>query len=310
MRRLLRPSPAPVSSASEASSRRQLDGNRPDWEISRTAPAAAMKSSNSTPAEALNSRPRPDPDPGLGDRAEDPLRAGQQAVGRGTGAGTRQPPALPGPARGDRPHRLDQVLDVGIDGREVPAGPGRDPAAEGRVLEGLREVAQGQPVLAQLRFQPRPGRPGLDSRRQRCRVDLQHPVQPPQVHRHHRPIPEPRLHPADDAGPAPERNHRRPLGLRPAQNRLDLRLVPRKRDQIRRILEFPPKPPHHVPIGLPQPMRNPLVVAVGEQIPQPIRRLQPGLPNRHILQRNRPLNLPPKPKPLPDPFRRLPHLSP
>ena len=70
--------------------------------------------------------------------------------------------------------------------REVPAGPGRDPAAQGRVLEGLREVAQGQAVLAQLLLEPRPARPGLDPRRQRARVDFDHPVEPAQVHRHHR----------------------------------------------------------------------------------------------------------------------------
>ncbi len=53
--RLFSPVPAPVMPASIASSRRQLAGYRPDWEISRTAAAAARKSSNSTPHEALNS---------------------------------------------------------------------------------------------------------------------------------------------------------------------------------------------------------------------------------------------------------------
>ena len=112
-------------------------------------------------------------------------------------------------------------------------------------------------MLAQLLLQPRPGGAGLDPRRQRLRVDLQHPIQPPQVERDERPIPQPRLDPADHAGPAAERDHRRPLRLGPAQHRLDLRLVPRQRHQIRRILEFPPEPPHHVPIGLPQRVRRP-----------------------------------------------------
>ena len=53
--RLLSPVPAPVVPASSASSSRQFEGCSPDWEISRTALAAAMKSSNSTPQEALNS---------------------------------------------------------------------------------------------------------------------------------------------------------------------------------------------------------------------------------------------------------------
>ena len=135
-------------------------------------------------------------------------------------------------------------------GREVAAGPGRDPAAEGRVLEGLREVAQGEAVLAQLLLQPRPGRAGLDPRRQRGRVDLEHPVEPAQVQRDDRPLAEPRLDPADDAGAAAERDHRRPLGLGPAQHRLDLRLVAREGDQVRRVLELPPEAPHHVAVGL------------------------------------------------------------
>ncbi len=55
IKRSASPLPAPVSSASEASNKRQLAGRRPDCESSRTAPAAAWKSSNSTPQESLNS---------------------------------------------------------------------------------------------------------------------------------------------------------------------------------------------------------------------------------------------------------------
>ena len=241
--RLALPLPAPVSSASEASSRRQLAGCRPDWAISRTAPRGGQEVAELDPAGGLELGPGAHPHPGLGDRAEDALGADQHPVRRGPGARARQPPALPGPARGDRPHRLDQVVDVGLQGREVPAGPGRDPAAEGRVLEGLREVAQGEAVLAQLLFQPRPGGPGLDPRRQRLRVDLQHPVEPAQVHRHHRPLAQPRLDPADDAGAAAERDHRRALGLGPAQHRLDLRLVAREGDQVRWVGEVARRSP-------------------------------------------------------------------
>ena len=158
---------------------------------------------------------------------------------------------------------------MGVERGEVPTGPGRDPAAKRRVLEGLRKVAQRQPLLAQLVLQHRPGGARLDPRRQRLRVDLQHPIQPPQVQRDNRPIPQPRLHPTDHARPAPERNDRGPLGLSPGEHHLDLRLVPRKRNEIRRVLEFPPEPPHHVPISLPQRARNPLVVVVREQVPEP-----------------------------------------
>ncbi len=49
------PSPAPVISASPASSSRQLEGSRPAWTISRIASQASPKRSKRTVAEALNS---------------------------------------------------------------------------------------------------------------------------------------------------------------------------------------------------------------------------------------------------------------
>ena len=161
--RLARAGPAPVVPASSASSRRQLDGLRPGLgdlahrprggeEVVELDPAGGLEASGRgrtrTQASAITPRIPSEP---ISTRS-----------GRGARARARQPPALPGPARGDRPHRLDQVVDVGVEGREVAAGPGRDPAAEGRVLERLREVAQGQAVLAQLLLEhrarsPRPG---------------------------------------------------------------------------------------------------------------------------------------------------------
>src|SRR3954451_267377 len=57
-------------------------------------------------------------------------------------------------------------------------------------------MPQGQAVLAQLLLQPRPGRAGLDPRRQRDRLDLEHPIPAPPIHRHHPPLPPPRLDPA------------------------------------------------------------------------------------------------------------------
>ena len=47
----------------------------------------------------------------------------------------------------------------------MAAGAGGDPAAERRELEGLREVAQREPVRAQLVLEAGPGRAGLDPRR-------------------------------------------------------------------------------------------------------------------------------------------------
>ena len=112
-------------------------------------------------------------------------------------------------------------------------------------------MAQREPVLAQLLLEPRPGRPGLDPRRQRDRVDLEHPVEPPQVD-------------ASPRGRSPSRGSTPPTTLVPPPNgitaapsasaqvehRLDLRLVAREGDQVRRVLELAPEAAHDVPVGL------------------------------------------------------------
>src|SRR6188474_331576 len=165
-------------------------------------------------------------------------------------------------------------------------------------------------MLAQLVLEPRSRRPSLNPRRQRLRVDLQDPIQAPQIERDHRPIPQPRLDPADDARPTAEGHHSRPLRLTPRENRLDLRLVPWKRHQIWRILKFPPKPPHHIPIGLSQSMRNPLVVLIREEISQLTRSPEPRLAQLNRIESHRLLQLAPEPKPLPDPGSSLLKLLP
>ena len=60
-----------------------------------------------------------------------------------------QPPRLPRAARRDRADALDEVVDVRELRREVPAGARRDPAAERRELERLREEAHRQAVRAE-----------------------------------------------------------------------------------------------------------------------------------------------------------------
>ena len=128
-------------------------------------------------APALPARPVLQPHPGLGDHAEGALGAEEQPVGGGPGARAGQPAGLADPGRGDDAQRLDQVVDVGVEGGEVPAGPGGEPAAEGGELEGLREVAQGQAVRAQLVFQVRAEDAGLDAGGAAGRVDLEHAVE-------------------------------------------------------------------------------------------------------------------------------------
>ena len=91
--------------------------------------------------------------------------------GLGPGARARQAPRLDRPARRDRGDRLDEVVDVRVERREVAAGARRDPAAERRELERLREVAQRQAVRAQLVLErrARSRRPGSAPRARRGR---------------------------------------------------------------------------------------------------------------------------------------------
>ena len=162
------PSPAPVTSASRASIRRQLVGYRPDCESARTASAPAHEARRSAPAvearwtgrrrtlthasviipsvpsEPISIRSGETPAPEPGSRRDSHTPAGRE-----------------------RPHRLDQVVDVGVERGEVAAGAGGDPAAERRELKRLREVAQGEPVRAELLLEARAGGAGLDPRRQR-----------------------------------------------------------------------------------------------------------------------------------------------
>ena len=212
------------------SSRRQFAGSRPDWESSRTAAAAWPKSLNSTPQETLKrgrSRTRIQASVITPRIPSEPT-----SIRSGDGPGARTPGSrrlLPLAARRDRADRFDQVVDVGVDGGEVAAGAGRDPAAERRVLKRLRVVAQRQAVLLSCsssrgpgRAAPRSarrGRPGRPRARGRAR----------EVERDAGRSRRTRLDAADDAGAAAEGDDRRPLLL------CTRRARPRRRPRTRRI---------------------------------------------------------------------------
>ena len=151
-----------MSADSAGSSRRQLEGLRPDCASSRTASAPLANDSNATPRDSFQrgrSRTRTQASVITPRIPSEPSRS---RSGLGPAPEPGQPAALPEAAGGDRPHRLDQVVDVGVEGREVPAGAGRDPAAQGGELERLREMAKRQPLLAELVLERRPAwrRPG------------------------------------------------------------------------------------------------------------------------------------------------------
>ena len=121
---------------------------------------------------SAKARARGDPHPGLGDDAERALGAEPEAVGIGAGAGGGQAPGGDQAARGDDGHRLDEVVDVGGAGRVVTAGAGREPAAERRVLEGLREVAEGDAVRGEAGLERGAEGAGADARGTRELIDL------------------------------------------------------------------------------------------------------------------------------------------
>jgi len=65
----------------------------------------------------------------------------------------------------DRTDRFDEVVDVRMERGVVAAGTRREPSAERRELERLREVPQRQTVRPQLVFERRPVHACLDARR-------------------------------------------------------------------------------------------------------------------------------------------------
>src|SRR5206468_11554339 len=101
-----------------------------------------------------------------------------------SGARARQAPALDHADGRDRPNRLDEIVDMRVDGRVVSPRAGRDPSAEGRELERAGKVAQPEVVLLQLLLEPRTRCARLDARGARDRVNLQYPIKSFQVDRH------------------------------------------------------------------------------------------------------------------------------
>ena len=138
-----------------------------------------------------------------------------------------------------------------VESREVTARARRDPAAEGRELKRLREVAERQAVLAQLRLEHRSARAGLDARRQRGTIDLEHAVDRRDVDRHHpreAPPVDARLDAADRARSPAERDHRRARAECPLEHRLELGLVPWAGHDVRRLVELAAERPDDVAV--------------------------------------------------------------
>ena len=71
-----------------------------------------------------------EPHPGLGDHAERPFRADHHPVGAGARAGARQAARFHDARWRQRAQAFDEIVDMGVEGGEVAARAGGDPAAE------------------------------------------------------------------------------------------------------------------------------------------------------------------------------------
>ena len=89
--------------------------------------------------------------------------------------------------RRDQPQALDQLVDAPVAGRGLPRRAGGHPAAHGRVLERLREVAERDALGGQQPLGLGTEQPALERRGERGAVDVQQAVQPVQVERDRRP---------------------------------------------------------------------------------------------------------------------------
>src|SRR5205807_6755219 len=126
-------------------------------------------------------------------------------IGAGPGPGAGKAAGLEHTAQGDDAQAFDKIVDMRVEARKMAARAGRDPAAQCRVLEALWEMTQAQRVRLQLSLERRAKHPSLDPGGAGGAVDLQHPVQVPQIEGDRRSAGgavEPRLDAADDTAAA------------------------------------------------------------------------------------------------------------
>ena len=142
--------------------------------MARTARAAAKKLLNFTAPPARKTGFDLQPHPGLRDDAENAFRADEQAIGARPRARSGKAPRLDHALRRDDAQAFDEIVDMGVERREMAARARRDPAAERRIVKALRKMPQGEAVRLQLSFERRAESAGLDPRGARGRVDLEH----------------------------------------------------------------------------------------------------------------------------------------
>ena len=146
--------------------------------------------------------------------------------------------------------------------REVPRRARRDPAAERGELERLREVAQREAVLAERRLERRTGRAAPIRAERETGSSSSRPssaarsieIAP------FWPGPTSGVTPPTTRGSAPVGDRGDVLGRAPLEQALDVRLVARVRDEVRRALEAAAEAAHDVQIGLAEGVRGARVI--------------------------------------------------
>ena len=170
------PSPAPVLCASAASSTRQFEREAARTGRSPARPRRGEEVPEADGAAGAEARPVLEAHPGLGDDAENALGADEEPVRTGPRARAGEAPRLEAALGRHDDEAFDEIVDMGVERGEMAAGASGDPAAEGRILEALREMAERQSRAASAaprapvrRRRPRCGRRARRGRRSSTR---------------------------------------------------------------------------------------------------------------------------------------------
>ena len=203
--------------------------------------------------------------PGARDHAKRSFRTDQQPVGARSCARARQAARFQDAARRHHAQVFDEIVDVRIKAGEMAARPGRDPAAQRRILEALRKVPQGDAMRLELVLQRGTIGAAFDQRGARGLVDLDHLAEMAQIECDGGLVADAvgaRLDTAADAGAAAERRQRGADTAGPVHHGGNLCFAAGVGDDVGRAIVVAEHGAHVIGIGLAVGMCG-AVVAVG-----------------------------------------------
>ena len=170
------------------------------------------------------------------------------------------------PGRGEQPHRADQRVEAPVAAGGLARRAGRGEAADRRVLEGLREVAEGEALGAERRLRLRPAQPGAEPRGERGVVDDDF-AQRGQVEADQRRVGAAQgLDPADHAGAAAERHHGDVVRRAGVDQPTDGGRVGGDEDRVGSVLQPARAQPRQVDIAAADRVAQPVLLAVEDRV--------------------------------------------